>query len=276
MNSLCANSKVFLCCMLLLATLWLCPTAQAQELRVVAGTSLIEDIVRDLTEGKSQVLTLVQGSSCPGQDHAKTQDFVFAAEADLVLIHAFQRHMPQLAEMLHSVGKGRAPLHILEERGSWLVPEIQARAVQAVAAALQKALPEQAKSIEARMQSRLRKVEAVKEECRLMLAPVRGKKVIAAGMQAEFATWAGLEVASTYGRAEDMSAQGMVHIIQTLQGQSVSAVIDNYQSGPDAGLPLALELKVPHLTLSNFPGSAPSVPDYFSLLRANTAKLAEL
>ena len=59
----------------------------AEPLRVVAGTSLITDIVNDLTAGDSEVLTIIQGSSCPGHENAKTQDFVFAAKADLVLIH---------------------------------------------------------------------------------------------------------------------------------------------------------------------------------------------
>lgn len=267
-----------LCCLLLAAllTTLLPGHAQAEALRVVAGTSLIEDIVRDLTDGKSQILTLVQGSSCPGQDHSKTRDFVHAAGADLVLIHAFQRRMPQLVDMLTAVGKGSAPLVVLEERGSWLVPENQQKAVRSIAAALKQAAPSQADAVEARAQSRLARVDAVAQECRQALAPVRGKKVIAAEMQKEFAAWAGLEVARSYGRVEDISAKALVDILQGLRDVRISGVIDNAQSGPDAGLPLALELKTPHVTLSNFPGSDPAVPDYFSLLRANTRKLAEL
>ena len=42
----------------------------AEPLRVVAGTSLISDIVADLTDGKSETLTLIQGSSCPGHGNA--------------------------------------------------------------------------------------------------------------------------------------------------------------------------------------------------------------
>jgi zinc transport system substrate-binding protein len=53
-------------------------------------------------------------------------------------------------------------------------------------------------------------------------------------------------------------------------------VVDNYQSGAEAGLPLALELDVPHAVLSNFPGSSEDVPDYFSLLRHNVDQLIRL
>lgn len=263
-----------LCCLAL--CMLLVSPVQAEALRVVAGTSLIEDIVRDLTAQNSEVLTIVQGSSCPGQDHSKTKDFVFAAEADLVLIHAFQRRMPQFADMLEAVGKGRAPLVVLEERGSWLVPHNQKKAVRAIAEALKQAAPQQAAAVESRAQSRMAKVDAVALECRQRLAPVLGKKVVAAEMQKEFVTWAGLEVTRSYGRAEDISARALVDIMQSLKGTVVSGVVDNAQSGPDAGLPLALEWKVPHVTLSNFPGSDPAAPDYFSLLRANARKLAEL
>ena len=98
----------------------------------------------------------------------------------------------------------------------------------------------------------------------------------AAEMQAEFARWAGLDVLRAYGRAEDLSAGDLAGLLDNVRDKNVRGVIDNLQSGADAGLPLALELKVPHLVLSNFPGSAPDVPDYFSLLRANAEQLARL
>lgn len=94
--------------------------------------------------------------------------------------------------------------------------------------------------------------------------------------QADFVAWAGLDIARSYAGEQDASARELSKIIDEVKASGVSGVVDNYQSGPDAGLPLALELGVPHITLSNFPGSDDDVPDYFSLLRANVMKLARL
>lgn len=265
--------KILLVCLVVL----LCGSpATAANLRIVAGTSLIEDIARDLSGGKSDILTLVPGSSCPGHDNARTQDFVFAAKADLVLIHGFQRNLPQLSGMMQAVDNTRAPLIVVDAEGSWLVPDNQRKAINAIAAVLKTANPEDAAAVEARAQARIALVDEAARQCAALLAPVRGKAVVAAQMQTEFVAWAGLKVLHSYGRAEDLSAKDLTNMMRAAQGQSIVAVIDNYQSGAEAGLPLALELGVPHLTLSNFPGSSASVPDYFTLLQANVALLAAL
>lgn len=264
---------------LLLATLLTIPVAaaaQGRPLKIMAGTSLIEDIARDLTAGQGEILTIIQGSSCPGHESAKTLDFVFAAKADILLIHAFQNGMPQISGMLEAVNNTALRVVILNLRGSWLVPENQKEAVRRIAAALIELAPEQAPMVEQRMRRRLKRVDDLAAECVRRLAPARGKAVLAAAMQAEFLAWAGFEVVQVYGRAEDCSASQLAAVLKAAQGRKVRGVVDNLQSGADAGLPLALELRTPHLVLSNFPGSGPNVPDYFSLLRANVEQLARL
>lgn len=66
----------------------------AGAVKIVAGSSLLADIVLDLADGKASVLTMVPGSSCPGHEAVKTTDLLFAARADLILVHAFQRELP--------------------------------------------------------------------------------------------------------------------------------------------------------------------------------------
>ncbi|MDR3175176.1 MAG: metal ABC transporter substrate-binding protein [Desulfovibrio sp.] len=248
--------------------------AVAQPLKIVAGTSLIDDIVRDLTGGRAQTVVLIPGSSCPGHDALKTSDFVFAAGADLFLVHSFQRDSPQLAGMLQSVRNDR--LVVLASKGNWLVPEAQKQAVRDIAAALRDACPDLSALIGEREKARLGRIDAANAECAEKLSAVRGRAVVCAGMQAEFLRWAGLEVLESYNRAEEMTPKDVALLIDRLRGRPVAGVVDNYQSGADAGLPLALELKVPHLVLSNFPGSAEDVPDYFTLLRGNVDRLIRL
>jgi len=263
-----------LCALLLLAACWSGNAAAEKPLKIIAGTSLIEDIARDLSGNTAEILTLVQGSNCPGHENVKTSDFVFAAGADILLLHAFQRDMPQVKTMLEAVKNKDLRVVFVPTRGSWLIPGNQKDASRHVAAALAKAAPHEAAGFGARLQRRLARVDSLGTECLAMLAPVRGKPVLAAAMQAEFLAWAGLDVLQTYGRTEDASAGALAQVLQAARGKEVYGVIDNKQSGGDAGLTLALELKVPHLVLSNFPGSGQDVPDYFSLLHANVQALA--
>ena len=248
----------------------------AEPLRIIAGTSLISDIVADLTQGKSQILTLIQGSSCPGHENASTGDYVFAAKANLLIIHPFQRNLHQVSAMIAAVDNRTLKIVEVSPRGSWLIPEIQKQAVAEIAAALEQAAPDTAQHIRQQAQLRLQKIDAVGTECRSLLAAQHGKRVISANMQADFARWAGLEVVQTFGRAEDINARVLTDILSAVKNTPVSGVIDNYQSGADAGLPLALELGVAHVVLSNFPGSSDDAPDYFSLLRHNVQQLHKL
>ncbi|MDR1489448.1 MAG: metal ABC transporter substrate-binding protein [Desulfovibrio sp.] len=262
--------------LLLIALCVMLPAFQAgaEPLKIVAGTSLIDDIAQDLTGGRAQTIVLVPGSSCPGHDALKTSDFVFAAGADLFLVHSFQQNSPQLAGMLQSVRSGR--LVVFGSKGNWLVPEVQKQAVKDIAAALQAARPELSALIGERAKARLGKIDQAGAECAEKLAAVRGRAVVCAGMQAEFLRWAGLEILESYNRAEDMTPKDVAMLIDKLRGRPVAGVVDNYQSGAVAGLPLALELKVPHLVLSNFPGSSEDAPDYFTLLRGNVERLIRL
>ena len=263
-------------CVLFLTVVLCVPRLEAEPLKVIAGTSLIEDIVKDLTEGQGKILTLTQGSSCPGHENIKTGDFVFAAEADILLLHSFQRHIPQVTAMLEAVANKNLRVVFLETSGSWLIPKNQREASRAVSGALMEAFPKQASFISDRLEARLARIDALEKEWLAILAPVQGKGVLVAGMQAEFVVWAGLHVLQQYGRAEDLSAGALAQTLRAVQGRQVSGIIDNKQSGSEAGLPLALELQVPHVVLSNFPGSSPNVPDYFSLMRANVQALSHL
>ena len=260
----------------LLLALCLATAAQAAPLKVIAGTSLIDDIVHDLTGGDVQTVTLIKGSSCPGHESVKTTDFVFAARADLLLIHAFQENMVQVTGIIEAVRNETLRVAVLKPKGSWLIPSVQKTAISDVADALAAAVPEREEAIRQRAARRMARVDEAAAESAALLAPIAGKRVVAATVQSEFVRWAGADVAKTYDRAEDMTPSAVAGLVKALRGEGIAGVIDNSQSGSDAGLPLALELKVPHLVLSNFPGSSDDATDYFSLLRHNIAQLLRL
>jgi zinc transport system substrate-binding protein len=96
--------------------------------------------------------------------------------------------------------------------------------------------------------------------------------VLAADRQASFLAWLGFRVVATYGRAEDFTAQELTRLARVAQDSGVGLIVDNLQSGPDAGRPLAEALKVKQVTLTNFPLHG----DYIEALLANADTLAKL
>jgi zinc transport system substrate-binding protein len=86
-------------------------------------------------------------------------------------------------------------------------------------------------------------------------------------MQKEPLEWMGFLVVGEYGRPEAMSAGEIVRIVKTGKERHAIAVVDNLQSGPDAGRGIAETLGVPHVVLTNFP----SEEGYLATLGENTA-----
>ncbi len=244
-------------------------------MKIVAGSSLVADIVLDLADGGAEVKTLVPGSSCPGHEAVKTTDLLFAAEADLILVHAFQRKLAWFSG-LTGAGGGGPRVETLETEGNWLVPEVQKEAVREVAGILGETFPAMRREVFERARKRLGRVDAVEREALERLAPLKGAVVGASEMQAELVRWAGFRVPVTFGRPEELQPMELVRQTEILRESGAVGVVDNVQSGADAGLPLALELGVPHAVLSGFPGFREDVPDYVALLRYNVKELLKI
>lgn len=263
--------------LLLLPLLLACPAlaAGADTLRLVAGTALVEDIVLDLTAHRVAMVTITPGGSCPGHTDLKATDMAFAASAEAALVHQFQAGMPQLQGMLAATN-GKLRVETLPIRGAWTIPAVQEEATRRIGQLLATLRPAWAADIHTRVAGRLARLAAARGQAEKRLAPHRGKAVLAAAMQAEFVRWAGLDVVREYGRSEDLTPRELADLVEAARGRRIAGVVDNLQSGAEAGRPLAEELRVPHLVLSNFPGFAPGAGDYFGLLEHNLRQLALL
>lgn len=258
-----------------LLLLWPAVAAGADTLKVVAGTSLVEDIVLDLTSRRVTMVTITPGSSCPGHTDLKATDMAFAASADVALVHQYQTNMPQIQSML-AAANATLRVETLAVRGAWTIPSVQEEATRRIGQILSAVRPHWAADIERRTAARLERIAAAKAQAVKRLAPLAGKAVLASAMQADFVRWAGLSVVKEYGRAEDITPRDLVGLMEAARGKRIVGVVDNLQSGADAGRPVADELRVPHVVLSNFPGSVPGAEDYFGLLEHNVRLLAGL
>jgi zinc transport system substrate-binding protein len=114
-------------------------------------------------------------------------------------------------------------------------------------------------------------VDSTALEARAMFAGRMLPTVLVSDKQEPFISWLGFRVVATYGRAEDFTAQELTRLARVASDSGVKLVVDNLQSGPDTGKPLADGLGAKHVTLTNFPlrGS------YRQALLDNAAALAQ-
>ncbi len=239
---------------------------------LVAGTELIADIARDLLGDKARILTLVPASSCPGHHDVRAADIAFISKADAIILHAWQRKQKPIADAILAAGNPVAPVYV-EPLPSWLVPENQIAASRDLAA-LFAAMPGiDAQDVAARLARRLDRIAGVVAAVEDALQPYAGSPVMASLMQADFVRRLGMAVVADFGRAEDLSPGGLMRLAEEGKKAGVRVVVDNMQSGGEAGAPLAGEIGAAHVTFSNFPSFVPEVPDYVSLLRYNCGLL---
>ena len=248
--------------------------SKSDERSYVLGSTLLEDIVSDLTAGRAKTRLLISGSACPGHTDVKASDLVFAANAQGIYVHPRQMTLPSLTQLFAAKEQLRTRTHGIGVSGSWLIPDVQIQASRAVAKTLvQGETSDFSDAVYARLQKRIERIKDFSEGLEPVRTRFHGKPVVSALMQKDFVSWCGFSIAATFGGAESMNPKILAEIIALARKRRVIGVVENLQSGKEAGLPIAEELKIPRAILSHFPGSDDNVPDYFSLVRENIRQL---
>jgi len=238
------------------------------SLKVVVGTELIADIARNLLGDRAQILTLVPASSCPGHHDVRAKDIAFISKADAIIIHEWQGKQKTIADAIQAAGNPRTPSSVGPTQ-SWLIPEHQMAASRNLAGLFAAMPGVNTKHVEHRLAQRLDRIAKAVVACEKALAPYAGSPVMVSLMQADFVRRLGMNVIADYGRAEDFSPSSLMRLAEAGKKAGVLVVVDNMQSGAEAGLPLAGEIDAAHIAFSNFPLFIREVPDYETLLRYN-------
>jgi len=227
----------------------------AGRLKIVATTSLIAEIVADVGGDAVEIATLIPPASCPGHFDIKPNDMKLLADARLFFLHSWQSRTFSDG-IIHASGNPALQKAVLDVPGNWMAPPIQVSATERIAAVLAEAdsaRAEDYRSGAARRKAELQKVGAAQAQ-RLTQAGVRDIRVLANDMQADFLRWAGFQVVGVFGRGEDMSPREVEDAIRLGRDQAVRLVVDNLQSGKQAGIGIVREIGAAQVTLSNFPG----------------------
>ncbi len=186
---------------------------------------------------------------CPGHYDVKLSDITKIKKAALVV--SFRR-----MSFLDKAGLG-GNLQLLVDAGSrnWMAPDSYVYGLGVLAAGLSNRFPDDKDEIMRRKEDMARRVkkdaDSLLEE--IKEAGILGKAIIASSMQKEPLEWMGFRVVGEYGRQEAISVRELVRLSEVGRDQKAIMVVDNLQSGPDAGKGIAETLGVPHAALTNFP-----------------------
>lgn len=265
-----------LAAMLLLAAAFGCQPESAEKLTVATGTTHIADIVQEVGGEKVEVVNIVPPGLCPGHFDLKPADVEKLAGAKLLLHHDWQEKL-FTKDLLDSVGNQELEAVPIAVAGNWMAPPVRKQAVEKIAAILSERDPANKDLYQANASRLIAQIEEKNQEvqARLEAAGIKGTRVLCAEMQQGFLSWAGFEVVGTYGRPEELTPQLLQDLVDQGRRAGVRLVADNLQSGPEAGAPLARELDVPRVTLSNFPGGFPGTDNWSAALDKNIELLLE-
>jgi zinc transport system substrate-binding protein len=216
---------------------------------VTSDTLLSSMITALLPPQRYFVESILPPGQCPGHYDVKLSDVEKMKKADL---NVSFRGMG----IMNKSGDGGAPqLFVDAENRNWMAPDSYVYGLGVLAAGLSSRFPEDNNAIMIRKKGASRDVQA---EAALLIEKIQragifGKPVIASFMQKEPLEWMGFRVVGEYGRPEAMSARELVKLTKIGKEQKAIMVVDNLQSGPDAGKGIAETLGVPHVVLTNFP-----------------------
>lgn len=245
--------------------------ATKARLQVLAGTTLIEDLVRAVGGERVSVRTVIPGGACPGHHDVRASDVTAFATADVILLHDWQRGQAHIRALLDTAPGAAGKVRVPEVPGNWMLPEVQARAAVAVAGLLAAADPEGAAAYSRRAAERADRAVAVGAEvhAKVAAAGIAGAPAIGDVMQRAMLEWLGLRVVGDYGRFEETGAEALARTVAAGKAARAVLVADNLQSTGGAGRALAEDMGARLVVLTNFPGGFPDAPDWESSFRRN-------
>jgi zinc transport system substrate-binding protein len=154
---------------------------------------------------------------------------------------------------------------------NWMAPYSYVAGLRILAGLLMDRFPEHKQKIATRRERAIQEVtakeKALSDETKR--AGISQRPIIASSMLREPLEWMGFCVVGQYGRPESISAKEIANLIHIGKEKGVVLIVDNLQSGPEAGKGIAEALAIPHVILSNFP----SEKGYAATLSENVAAM---
>ena len=254
-----------------------CSPEDTSKLKVVTSTSLIASIVERLGGDKVDVVNVIPPAQCPGHFDVKPSDIQKLADADLFLLHGWQGEMFS-QELITSANNPDLTVIKIDIQGNWMTPLVQIEAIDKITAGLSQvdagngsAYQESAAEINDMVEAKGAEVEE-----RLAEVNLSSINVMCADQLPGFVQWAGFNIVAAYGRPDSLTPQAVKELVDKGREGKVTLIIDNMQSGKDAGAGIAEELGSARVILSNFPGGYENTETWEKAIDYNVELLLEV
>jgi zinc transport system substrate-binding protein len=253
-----------------------CAPTDTSKLKVVTSTSLIAFLVEQVGNGKVDVVNIVPPAQCPGHFDVKPGDIQKLADADLFIMHGWQGEKFSQS-LIDSANNPKLVVSKVDIEGNWMTPPVQIEALNKINAALCQVDNKNCSSYQETALKYKNAVEAKETELKGKLAPFSLDKVnvLCDEQQAGFVKWVGLNIVGTFGRPETLTPQIVKELIDKARAENVTLLIENLQSGHDAGKGIAEELGCKRTTLSNFPSGLPDTDTWEKAIDRNVELILE-
>jgi len=246
-----------------------CAPHPENKLVIVTSTTLIASVAQAVGGNRVKVSTIAPAGMCPGQFDLKPSDIAAANKADLLINHGWEAWFDQLVKAINNPKVHHVTTKIADD---WMLPAVQKQEAFEMAGFLSELDTVAKDSFKMRAEIYCHRIDSVADLVRQMFKGKKKPKLLAAAYQAPFLAWLGFDVVATYGRPEEITGRELTHLAKVGIDSGVGIIVDNLQSGPDAGLELARSLNAKHVTLTNFPLQG----KYLEALKENAQSLAGL
>ena len=258
------KTKIFIAAILVLSLVIVpvlagCAEEETSRLKVVTTTSLIARIVERVGGEMVDVVNIIPPAQCPGHFDVSPGDIKKLANAELFLLHGWQgeQFSDELIASADNTDLITVKINVkVGENTNWMTPEVQQAAVDKIAEALSQIDSENSAAYQKAAAEYNSEVEAkgVEIKARLAEEDLAGIHVMCAEQLTGLVRWTGLNIITTYGRPDSLTPEVVRELVDTGRESGVTLIIDNLQSGQDAGAGLAEELGCKRVIFTNFPG----------------------
>ncbi len=239
----------------LVVTLAGCSPVDTSKLKVVTSTSLLAFIVEQTGGDMVEVVNIIPPAQCPGHFDVKPGDVQKLSDADLFFMHGWQGEKFS-DDLIASANNPDLTAVKIDIKGNWMTPPVQIEATDTITSDLCQADSENCSSYQ---DSAAKYKESVKAKGAALKSKLESYSlgtinVMCAEQQAGFVKWVGFTIAGTFGTPDSLTPQVVKELVDKARTENVTLIIDNLQSGKDAGAGIAEELGCKRIILSNFPG----------------------
>ncbi|MFH1259158.1 MAG: metal ABC transporter substrate-binding protein [Elusimicrobiota bacterium] len=222
---------------------------ESTKIKVVTTTTHLGSIAAQIGKEKIEVIILVPGSMCPGHFDMEPVTMKKISRSKLLISHSWEKWIENL---LAKIDNKNILKKQISTQGNWMIPEVNVKAAAEVAGLFSETDVLNKGYYQKNLKDYASKVEMLRKKIKTK-TQYEGIKALCSEQQKDFLLWLGLDIVKTYGRPEDLNIRELANIMALAKKEKTRLVVDNLQSGANAGLQLAKDLKIKHVTLSNFP-----------------------